>query len=200
MSDQTKPRVWNAGEEVWLPVAGWESTHEVSSLGRVRSRGGRNSLGARFQGRILKQTCDRHGYLWVALCMQGRAHTKRVHRLVAETFHGAGQPGEEVRHLDGDQTNNRADNLAWGSHSVNMHDSVAHGTHSMTRRSHCPLGHMLAEPNLVMSRMVRLGQRQCLACRRAQAFRRRRGIAMGSPEFVSAAHDYYAKIMEEPNA
>ena len=51
-----------------------------------------------------------------------------LHRLVAETFHGLGKPGEEVRHLDGFKSNCRADNLAWGTRATNMQDKVAHGT------------------------------------------------------------------------
>ena len=33
-----------------------------------------------------------------------------------------------VRHLDGDPTNNRVGNLAWGTQADNMADAVRHGT------------------------------------------------------------------------
>lgn len=51
-----------------------------------------------------------------------------LHRLVAETFHGAPQAGEEVRHKDGIKEHCWADNLCWGTRSQNMQDKIAHGT------------------------------------------------------------------------
>lgn len=51
-----------------------------------------------------------------------------VHRIVATVFHGQAPFREaEVRHLDGDPTNNDPSNLAWGTHSENMQDMIGHG-------------------------------------------------------------------------
>jgi hypothetical protein len=39
-----------------------------------------------------------------------------------------GGTGEHTRHLDGDPSNNRLDNLAWGTAADNGADRVLHGT------------------------------------------------------------------------
>lgn len=57
-----------------------------------------------------------------------------LHRLVAETFHGAPKDGEEVRHKDGIKAHCWADNLCWGSRSENAQDKVAHGTAPLGER------------------------------------------------------------------
>lgn len=51
-----------------------------------------------------------------------------LHRIVCETFHGAPSLGQEVRHRDGDRSNNAAENLEWGTKSQNMRDKERHGT------------------------------------------------------------------------
>lgn len=51
-----------------------------------------------------------------------------LHRIICTTFNGA-QPfkGAQVRHLDGNPSNNSAGNLAWGSAGDNAADRIAHG-------------------------------------------------------------------------
>jgi hypothetical protein len=58
-----------------------------------------------------------------------------VHRLVLLAFHGE-RPfeGAQCRHLDGDPTNNRPTNLAWGSARDNLEDAIRHGTAICLRR------------------------------------------------------------------
>lgn len=63
------------------------------------------------------------GYLKVG--RDGKMHW--VHTLVANAFNGPGQPGQEVRHYDGDPANNLPTNLFWGSHSHNNQDTARHG-------------------------------------------------------------------------
>lgn len=97
----------------WRPAPGWEGSFEVSSAGEVRSVK---------TGRIRKGYSNR-GYLQVTLNSPERTTTDKVHRLVARAFHGE-RPfeGAEIRHLDGDSLNNRADNLAWGTRAENLDD------------------------------------------------------------------------------
>jgi hypothetical protein len=47
---------------------------------------------------------------------------------VLEAFIGPRPENCEVRHLDGDPSNNRLDNLAWGTKAENQADKVRHGT------------------------------------------------------------------------
>lgn len=55
----------------------------------------------------------------LGMTRNGKNH--RIHRLVCEAFHGpAPFPRAVVMHLDEDQTNNRADNLKWGTQKENL--------------------------------------------------------------------------------
>lgn len=58
----------------------------------------------------------------------GRFVSKGVHVLVCTAFHGPRPDGLEVSHLDGNQLNNRADNLAWETKSQNQLRRRDHGT------------------------------------------------------------------------
>lgn len=69
-----------------------------------------------------------HGYLAVDLCTQGKKHSYLVHRLVLEAFIGPCQDGMECRHFpDCDPTNNRLENLQWGTNKKNAADRKVHG-------------------------------------------------------------------------
>jgi hypothetical protein len=68
------------------------------------------------------------GYLAVDLMIDHIRRGRLVHRLVLEAFKGPCPPGMEARHLDGSRDNNRADNLEWATHAVNIADKVRHGT------------------------------------------------------------------------
>lgn len=58
----------------------------------------------------------------------GEVHRLYMHRVIAEAFHGPCPEGMECRHLDGDSSNNRPSNLAWGTRKSNAKDRVIHGT------------------------------------------------------------------------
>ena len=156
--------------EEWRPVPGWEY-YEVSSLGRVRSldkitpaRGGGVQ---KKQGKVLRQQ-PVQGYLRVTVQGAGHRRTLKVHVLVLEAFVGPKPDvGQECRHLNGDSTDNRADNLMWGTRSENVLDQVFHGTHSMANKMTCPRGH----PYDYIA--PKSGQRACTTCR-ADATRRYR--------------------------
>lgn len=122
------------GGEVWRAVLGYEGYYEVSSLGNVRSidRLIRRSDGQlrRFRGRSRK--AFRHNskiaYRSVVLSVSSRRKTWCVHALVCASFHGPRPSGMEVRHLNGNPEDNRAENLTWGTQEENELDKVRHGT------------------------------------------------------------------------
>lgn len=64
-----------------------------------------------------------HRYVNLTPPEGGKYRTFRVHRLVLEAFVGPCPDGHECRHLDGDPSNNRLDNLCWGSRQENADDS-----------------------------------------------------------------------------
>lgn len=178
--------------EEWLAVPGFEGLYEASTLGRVRSLDRLDTAGRRIKGRVLKPGVLRDsGRLQVVLCKDGVKHQLKVHQVVALTYHGACPEGEEVRHWpDRDVTNNRPENLRYGTGRENFLDSVAHGTHRELRKVECPRGHMLRAPNLRV-RDPDPGWRECLACHLAG----NRTHCRSSPRFRTLADEFYQDIM-----
>lgn len=77
------------------------------------------------------------GYLIVNLC-NGHSHVRTIHRLVLETYVGPCPEGMQCRHLNGNQFDNRFENLCWGTPSENVRDTIQHGTYNnkaMTKRN-----------------------------------------------------------------
>jgi len=64
------------------------------------------------------------GYLTVNVA----GKTRKVAHLVAESFIGPRPVGLEVAHLDGDNTNNAVENLAYVTKAENEAHKIAHGT------------------------------------------------------------------------
>jgi hypothetical protein len=167
--------------ERWLPVLGWEGMYSVSDLGRVRRvartvlyRDGRRG---HYRERILKLNRNSEGYFSVCLFRGGNGTNYRVHRLVAEAFHGPAPGGRpHVLHWNDRRTDNRLENLRFGSESDNHHDSVRNGMHHWARKAHCPAGHPYDEANTRIDR----GWRRCRECARARnaAYRRERRANM----------------------
>lgn len=162
--------------ELWKSVPSHPG-YEASSEGRVRSvdRTLETVRGPwRVRGILLKPLVNhrRAGYMYVSLPTQqpdARAQRLTVHLIIAETFLGPRPAGLEVRHLNGNNQDNRASNLTYGTRSQNAHDRVRHGTNQFANRECCPRTHELAAPNLVASSPGR----NCLACHRAGAYLRR---------------------------
>lgn len=80
------------------------------------------------RGGILQQQPDKQGYLGICRRIDGRPARVQTHTIVCEAFHGPRPDGLLVRHLNGDNTDNRAENLAWGTALENHQDAVRHGT------------------------------------------------------------------------
>lgn len=69
------------------------------------------------------------GYVHVYLKRGNRTIDCRVHRLVLESFVGPCPDGMEARHVnDNDRSNNRLENLCWGTPKQNTDDRRRHGT------------------------------------------------------------------------
>ena len=158
--------------EIWKPVVGYEGHYEVSNLGNVRSVDRtvvyKTGQTRHYKGRPLKLKPS-HGYWRVELSRNSKPTCFQVHRLVLSAFVGPLPEGKEVCHNNGNPGDNRLENLRYGTKSENNLDRVKHGTHQETRKTHCPRGHRLADPNL-RADQKRRGKRVCLACGRAAAY------------------------------
>lgn len=91
-------------------------------------------LGRRF-GTPMKPRPNNYGYLQVQMWVDGKAKRFTVHVIVCEAFHGPRPtPKHQVRHLDGNKLNCRADNLKWGTAKENAADRKTHGTNNNGER------------------------------------------------------------------
>ena len=108
--------------ELWKAYSDFAGI-EVSTLGRVRTLDKMisNEKITRFtKGRVLKQHDNGKGYLTVGFQVNGKQVTKRVHRLVAQTFIPNPDGSPQVNHMDCDRRNNNIDNLEWCDNSYNV--------------------------------------------------------------------------------
>lgn len=79
----------------------------------------------------LKGSADPEGYIQVALKKDGKLYYPLLHRLVAEAFLNNPDGLEQLHHIDGDTTNNRADNLKYVSASE--HKQIHSSEHAIIR-------------------------------------------------------------------
>ncbi len=158
--------------EKWSPIPGFEGLYEASSLGRIRSLARPRVP----ETRVIEGRVTRYGgqgrigtpYRSVSLCREAeKPRNLRVHQLVALAFLGEPEPGQQVRHLDGDSLNNTLSNLTYGTASENALDTVLAGNHHQASKTHCVKGHLFTEEN-VRRITVHTGRtwRRCRTCER----------------------------------
>lgn len=127
-----------SGEEQveYREVPGWPN-YRVDSAGGVWScyanRGGRGESQLGAWHKLTPSLAA--GYLVVTLCDNPRRTTRQLHRVILESFRGPCPPGYEARHLNGDWTDNRLENLEWNTHKVNVADKIHHGTSNHGERN-----------------------------------------------------------------
>ena len=94
----------------------------ISSDGRVKST-------KRGKEKPIKSAPNKDGYLHFCYCKDGKTKTLYVHRCVAKIFLGdRSAEGLHALHEDGNQLNNKKENLYWGTREQNMKDKIRHGT------------------------------------------------------------------------
>lgn len=139
----------------FVPVAGFP-LYKVSKRGIVLGQNGKRladrTVGSSRPGNI--------PYLIVALYDgHGKRTEKFVHHVVLETFVGPRPEGMEARHLNGNHSDNRLRNLAWGTRAQNGQDKIEHSPNCKK------CGRPLEGRNLMMVKNGRPNRaRKCRAC------------------------------------
>lgn len=108
--------------EIWKALPGVPGV-EVSTLGRVRTLDRVVSTEKKTQfteGRILKQYDNGHGYFITSIPVDGKWASKKVHRIVAQTFIPNQDNLQQVNHRDCNRKNNNVENLEWCDNSYNV--------------------------------------------------------------------------------
>ena len=122
-------------EEVWKDIPGYEGKYQASTEGRIRSVDrivfSKNwytgePFSRRIKGQILRpgRFC-KNGH--VSVVLGHGAVGSPVHQLIMRTFVGPSPVGEEVRHKNGDPTDNRLCNLEYGTRTENILDVFYQG-------------------------------------------------------------------------
>ncbi len=147
-----------------LPPGDWavcaiSPNYAVSTAGEVYSLPRTDACGRRVGGRMLKQHMRRK---YKAVPIDGKMYA--VHRLVLHTFVRPPREGEVARHLNDLATDNRLENLAWGTYRDNAADRKRNG--SYRKRDACLRGHPYTQANTWLTRE---GWQQCRRCHRERA-------------------------------
>ncbi|AAN12796.1 HNH endonuclease [Mycobacterium phage Omega] len=192
--------------ELWRDIPDYEGLYQASNQGRIRSidrvikqaspHGG--IIERRMPGRVLAPWAhSADGRPWVSLSCGGKVKRLGVHVLVARAFWGVAPSDKPMAlHRNGDPFDNRPENLYWGDNADNMNDAVRHGTHVATRRTECPYGHALADPNIKWTSDRR--GRECKACCNANGWaraQRKKGLSPAESDKRAYADRRYAEIM-----
>lgn len=141
----TDTEVEDLDGEIWRDVVGWESSYEVSNLGRIRTKErtvkGKDKTDRTVHRKIKESYPDEDGYLRVSLYCCNDTKLLGVHRVVAEAFLPNPKGLPQVNHLNGIKTDNRVSNLEWCTNLRNIRHSIDAG---------------LRDPHIFSRKVVRL--------------------------------------------
>lgn len=119
-------------QEEWRDIPGYAGSYQVSDQGRVRSvdrtvwrqfNCGRPPAAIKYKGKVLRARPKQTGHAVVNL---GAGSCTTVHRLVLLAFVGPPPAGHECLHINGVPSDNRLENLRWGTRLENKADERYH--------------------------------------------------------------------------
>jgi hypothetical protein len=155
--------------EEWRDVPG-RPGYIVSNLGRA--------------AKLMSLTPSARGYIQYPVPDgNGGRHRDYLHHWVMAAFVGPRPPGMWVLHANDRATDNRLENLRYGTPSENMDDMFMNGTRK--KLTHCKRGHLIAGNNLT-------SDRQCRACNIAKKRAKRAEIELTQ----EMADEVFRELME----
>jgi hypothetical protein len=120
--------------EIWKDIIGYEGLYQISNLGKVKSLArkvlvlrGDIVINKIVNERILKESKDGDGYLFIHLSKEGISRAIKTHRLVCMTFLPNPENKKTVNHINGIKTDNTVQNLEWATHSENSLHAFLNG-------------------------------------------------------------------------
>lgn len=114
-------------EEQWRDIPNTEGRYQASDFGRVRSRRrGNGLLLPDGEWRVCRITTLRTGKMTGYQKITIDGVVRWLHEVVAQSFLGQRPDGQVVRHKNGVGSDNRPDNLEWGTPTQNNHDTQLH--------------------------------------------------------------------------
>jgi hypothetical protein len=111
--------------ETYVDIPNTDGAYSVSNLGKVRSNGFGRSRNRR--PRTMSPGLTGSGYRSVIFSINGAKTWRMVHRLVASAFVPNADQKEQVNHINGVKTDNRAENLEWVTPAENTRHSIRTG-------------------------------------------------------------------------
>lgn len=98
-------------EEIWKDIKGYEGLYQAGTLGNIKSL--RKNI-------VMNSYGDGNGYLRLTLYDKNKNQvSKKVHRLIAETFIDNPEVKPCTNHKNGNRSDNRVENLEWFTYSEN---------------------------------------------------------------------------------
>lgn len=151
--------------EIWMPVYGHEESYMVSDLGSVKSldRYVKYCTGKIVfsKGKTLSPGLASTGYLTVSLKTNERQISYCVQILVLEAFVCPRPEGMMGLHSDAIRTNNKLDNLRWGTSSDNAQDQIKNNTFNFSKGEKHQLAKLSNKTVLEIKKLISIGERSC---------------------------------------
>jgi hypothetical protein len=110
-------------KEIWKPIPSLDGIYEASNFGRVKS----NNFYNKKEPKILSEFNNGSGYLYFTISINNKRRNVYVHRVICEAFNLMCEGMSIVNHKNGIKNDNRAENLEWCNHSINMKHAYDNG-------------------------------------------------------------------------
>ena len=141
--------------EIWKDIPNYEGLYQVSNLGRVKSLNrkvvDKNGVVNNYKGKILNPSNNKSGRPSLRLCKETKQKRYMVSFLVALTFIGPRPDNYDVCHKNGNNQDNRLENLYFDTRSQNTIDHYRYGSKN-------PSGKLSVDEVLEIRRLYNTGK------------------------------------------